>query len=83
MRGFSKAARTVLALVLALCMVLSVVSVSADETTSAGFVAAAAVRLEDGYYSVSGTVSGIIGEYATILVYNGDSSYFRRRGRSA
>ena len=73
MRGFSKAARTVLALVLALCMVLSVVSVSADETTSAGFVAAAAVRLEDGYYSVSGTVSGIIGEYATILVYNGDA----------
>lgn len=72
MRGFSKAARTVLALVLALCMVLSVVSVSADETTSAGFVAAAAVRLEDGYYSVSGTVSGIIGEYATILVYSGD-----------
>lgn len=73
MRGFSKAARTVLALVLALCMVLSVVSVSADETTSAGFVAAAAARLEDGYYSVSGTVSGIIGEYATILVYNGDA----------
>lgn len=73
MRGFSKAARTVLALVLALCMVLSVVSVSADETTSAGFVAAAAVRLEDGYYSVSGTVSGIIGEYATILVYSGDA----------
>lgn len=73
MRGFSKAARTVLALVLALCMVLSVVSVSADETTSAGFVAAAAARLEDGYYSVSGTVSGIIGEYATILVYSGDA----------
>lgn len=73
MRGFSKAARTVLALVLALCMVLSVVSVSADETTSAGFVAAAATRLEDGYYSVSGTVSGIIGEYATILVYSGDA----------
>lgn len=73
MRGFSKAARTVLALVLALCMVLSVVSVSADETTSAGFVAAAAERLEDGYYSVSGTVSGIIGEYATILVYSGDA----------
>lgn len=72
MRGFSKAARTVLALVLALCMVLSVVSVSADGTTSAGFVAAAATRLEDGYYSVSGTVSGIIGEYATILVYSGD-----------
>ncbi len=62
-----------LALVLALCMVLSVVSVSADETTSAGFVAAAAARLEDGYYSVSGTVSGIIGEYATILVYSGDA----------
>lgn len=74
MRGFSKAARTVLALVLALCMVLSVVSVSADETTSAGFsVTAAAARLDDGYYSVSGTVSGIIGEYATILVYNGDA----------
>ncbi len=73
MRGFSKAARTVLALVLALCMVLSVVSVSADGTTSAGFVAAAAARLEDGYYSVSGTVSGIIGEYATILVYSGDA----------
>lgn len=74
MRGFSKAARTVLALVLALCMVLSVVSVSADETTSAGFsVTAAAARLNDGYYSVSGTVSGIIGEYATILVYNGDA----------
>lgn len=73
MRGFSKAARTVLALVLALCMVLSVVSVSADETTSAGFVAAAAARLDDGYYSVSGTVSGIIGEYATILVYSGDA----------
>lgn len=72
MRGFSKAARTVLALVLALCMVLSVVSVSADGTTSAGFVAAAATKLEDGYYSVSGTVSGIIGEYATILVYSGD-----------
>ncbi len=73
MRGFSKAARTVLALVLALCMVLSVVSVSADETTSAGFVAAAAVRLDDGYYSVSGKVSDIIGEYATILVYSGDA----------
>lgn len=73
MRGFSKAARAVLALTLALCMVLSVVSVNADETPSATAAMATATRLSDGYYSVAGTVSGITGEYATILVYSGEA----------
>ena len=67
MRSFTKAARTGLAALLALCMVLSLVTVSADSVTE--ITLGNATRLPDGYYLQEITVSGISSGYATVMVY--------------
>lgn len=75
MKSFAKAFRAVLSIALVLCMVMSFVTVSADGTavTVAGNTPS---RLEDGYYTVTYTVSNITPAEdadATIMVYSGDS----------
>jgi len=75
MKSFAKAFRATLSIALVLCMVMSFVTVSADGTavTVAGNTPS---RLEDGYYTVTYTVSNITPAEdadATIMVYSGDS----------
>lgn len=69
MRSFFKATRSTLSLVLALCMVFTVVTVSADGQALLDL--GEPVDLEDGWFEVEAEVSGIAGDYATILVYTG------------
>ncbi len=76
MKSFAKTFRTFLAMSLVLCMVMSCVTVSADEVPT---VALAVTQLDevpdtDGYYSVTATVSEATnGGSATILAYTGEA----------
>ncbi len=70
MKSFGKTFRTFLAMSLALCMVMSCVTVSADETKVSLTVGTPTDTPVDGYYTVTATVDGLVaGNSATILVH--------------